>query len=257
MAKNMTTSYNVVALLPMKANSERIKGKNFRIFAGKPLFRWILDSLLRVDSIDKIIINTDARDILEKNGLVETDRIKIRDRRKELCGDMVSMNKIIEDDISAIDARTYLMTHTTNPLLSPTSINSGLSTFARGVEQGKDSLFSVNTFQTRFYKANGSAVNHDPNHLLRTQDLEAWFEENSNLYIFSRESFSKTNARIGEKPVLFETPHLESVDIDDATGWRLAEIIALAEMLAKSAHDVKEQKTIQKTSFTVGRRKDL
>ena len=46
----------IVALLPMKANSERVKGKNFRDFNGKPLFRWTLDTLLANEEIDKIII---------------------------------------------------------------------------------------------------------------------------------------------------------------------------------------------------------
>ena len=58
----------IVALLPMKANSERVKGKNFKDFNGKPLFRWTLDTLLAIKEIDKIIINTDASDILYQNG---------------------------------------------------------------------------------------------------------------------------------------------------------------------------------------------
>ena len=77
----------VVALLPMKAHSERVKGKNFRDLAGKPLFRWILDELLAVEEFDKIVINTDARHILENNGLIDTDKVLIRDRNPELCGD--------------------------------------------------------------------------------------------------------------------------------------------------------------------------
>ena len=68
----------IVALVPMKANSERVKGKNFRDFCGKPLFRWILDTLLEVQEIDEIVINTDARHILAENGLSGTDRITIR-----------------------------------------------------------------------------------------------------------------------------------------------------------------------------------
>jgi CMP-N-acetylneuraminic acid synthetase len=65
----------IVALLPMKANSERVKGKNFRDFCGKPLFRWILDTLLEVEEIDQVVINTDARQILADNGFTDTDRI--------------------------------------------------------------------------------------------------------------------------------------------------------------------------------------
>ena len=77
---------STIALLPMKAHSERVSGKNFKKLAGKPLFRWILDSLLEVSIIDKVVINTDAREILAENGLEEGDRVIIRDRKKELCG---------------------------------------------------------------------------------------------------------------------------------------------------------------------------
>ena len=73
-----------------------------------------------------------------------------------------------------------------------------------------------------------AAVNHDPNNLIRTQDLEPWFEENPKLHIFSPESFRSTNARVGKKPLLLPTPRLESVDIDDQEGWNLAELIALS-----------------------------
>jgi len=107
-----------VALLPMKANSERVPGKNFKIFAGRPLFQWILETLLEINEIERVVINTDAREILSANGLEETERILIRDRKPDLQGDLVSMNRIIEDDLAAVDAESYVMTHTTNPLLS-------------------------------------------------------------------------------------------------------------------------------------------
>lgn len=213
----------------MKAHSARVKGKNFRPFAGKPLFRWILNALLAIPEIEKVIINTDARNILSDNGLVDTDRIVIRDRKPELCGDFVSMNKVLADDLANVASNLYLMTHTTNPLLSSLTITRALLAFERARVGGMaDSLFTVNKFQTRFYRADVSAVNHDPNNLIRTQDLEPWFEENSNLYLFSRDSFAATNARIGKRPVMFETPRSESADIDDQEGWDIAEMIARA-----------------------------
>lgn len=211
----------------MKANSQRVKGKNFRPLNGKPLFRWILDSLLSVDEIDRVIINTDARDILAENGLVESDRVVIRDRKAELCGDTVSMNLILADDIQNVPADTYLMTHTTNPMLSGETIRNALARYQEGVaERTADSLFTVNKIQTRFYRADGSPVNHDPDNLIQTQDLEPWYEENSNLYVFSRGSFLETNARIGKKPILFEMQKLEAVDIDTLEDWMMAEAVA-------------------------------
>lgn len=223
----MSTSHKLVALLPMKANSERVKGKNFRALAGKPLFRWILDTLLSIEEIEKVIINTDARAILAEHGLTDGGRVEIRDRKPELCGDFVSMNRILEDDIAAVPASAYLMTHTTNPLLRPGTIRRAISAYFGGLSNGKDSLFGVTKYQTRFYRADGSAINHDPNVLMRTQDLEPWYEENSNIYIFSRESFARTNARIGESPVLFEVPRIECADIDGPAEWFIAESLAM------------------------------
>jgi CMP-N-acetylneuraminic acid synthetase len=222
------TTYRTVALLPMKAHSERVAGKNFRMFARKPLFRWILDVLLELPEIERVIINTDAREILARHGLVDSARLQIRDRASALCGDHVSMNRILADDLSAIDSERYVMTHTTNPLLSSATIRAALAAFEGGVGEGRgDSLFTVNRFQTRFYRADGSPINHDPDNLVRTQDLDPWFEENSNLYVFSRSSFAATGARIGKKPIMFPTPRGESFDIDDADGWAMAESMAI------------------------------
>lgn len=192
--------------------------------AGKPLFRWILDELLATDFISEVIINTDARDMLEERGL-PGERVRIRDRAEELCGDEVSMNRIIEDDLANTDADAYLMTHTTNPAITSNTLNKAFQAYANGLEQGHDSLFSVNRFQTRFYRQDASPVNHDPDNLIPTQDLEPWYEENSCLYFFSKKSFAATNARIGARPILFETPALESSDIDEPDDWTLAEII--------------------------------
>jgi CMP-N-acetylneuraminic acid synthetase len=221
---------SLVALLPMKAHSERVPGKNFRDFAGKPLFRWMLDKLVELSEVDLVVINTDARPLLEKEGVSSGQKILIRDRYPPLCGDFVSMNRIIEDDIREIEADAYLMTHVTNPLLSPQTILQALSVFERGRQDNScDSLFSVTKHQTRFYRANGEPINHDPANLVRTQDLEPWFEENSNLYLFTRESFARTGARIGNRPFLFETPRAEAVDIDDAETWAIAEGIVIRE----------------------------
>lgn len=223
--------YGLVALLPMKAHSARVVSKNFRPFAGKPLYRWILDTLIATPEVDLIVINTDARKYLLDTGLRDGDangRIMIRDRKPEICGDFVSMNLVLADDVAAIDAPTYLMTHTTNPLLSTGTIRRAVSQFDAARAKGAaDSLFTVNKVQSRFYREDLSPVNHDPNNLVRTQDLEPWYEENSNLYLFSRESFASTQARIGAKPMFMEMARIESCDIDGPDDWMIAEALAL------------------------------
>jgi CMP-N-acetylneuraminic acid synthetase len=197
--------------------------KNFRPLAGKPLVRWILDELLSLTELAQIVINTDARAELAGVGVVDAERIRIRNRKAELCGDRVSMNRILEDDIAAAPSDLYLMTHTTNPLLTAATMRAAMTKLS--ASPSADSLFSVNHVQARFYRADGSAVNHDPATLARTQDLEPWYEENSCLYLFTASSFAATRARIGRHPVLFETPPLESVDIDEMHHWTIAEAL--------------------------------
>ena len=220
-------SPRIVALLPMKANSERVKGKNFREFCGKPLFKWILETLLEVTEIDKVIINTDACHILAEHGLVDTDRVVIRERKPEICGDLVSMNLVIADDVENVDADIYLMTHTTNPLMSADTVRNSIKVFQEEkLSRNVDSLFTVDKIQTRFYRQDGSAVNHDPDNLIRTQDLDPWYEENSILYLFTGESFNQTRARIGKHPIMYESPQFESIDIDTPEDWDFAVIAA-------------------------------
>jgi CMP-N-acetylneuraminic acid synthetase len=217
--------FSIVALLPMKANSERVKGKNFKNFCGKPLFQWVLDSLLAVERIDKIIINTDARSNLKDFHILNNDKVIIRDRPDDICGDFVSMNKIISNDIENINAETFLMTHTTNPLLLSSTIENAIDKYLLGLKGGYDSLFTVNQVQTRFYDTNINPLNHDPQNLIRTQDLPVWYEENSNLYLFSKDSFSKNNARVGENPQIVVSNSIESTDIDTPDDWDLAEVL--------------------------------
>lgn len=217
----------LLALLPMKTHSERVPGKNFRVLGGKPLYAWMLDTLLAIDTIDAVVINTDAVASLGDDPRLRQPRVILRERATALCGDFVSMNLIIADDIAALPADSYLMTHVTNPFLSAATIRTAVGAYQAGLATySADSLFTITRHQTRFYRADGSAINHDPANLIRTQDLEPWFEENSCMYLFSAASFAHTHGRIGSKPILFPIPKREAVDIDDQDDWSVAALLA-------------------------------
>lgn len=137
------------------------------------------------------------------------------------------MNLVLADDVANVLADLYLMTHTTNPLMSAGTIRKAIAAFVDArAANAADSLFTVDKVQTRFYRADCSAVNHDPANLIPTQNLETWFEENSNLYIFSANSFAQTKARIGSNPMMFESPFFESIDIDTPDDWDFAVVAA-------------------------------
>jgi len=215
----------IKALLPMKGNSERVKNKNMRDFDGAPLYHAVMKSLLASQYIEEVIINTDS-EIISKNAKdTFGDSVTIIERPIEIQGDFVSMNNIISYDLSKLEGEYFLQTHSTNPLLRTETIDSAIEKYFAGIEEF-DSLFSVTKVQTRFYDKNAKPINHNPEELLRTQDLEPLYEENSNFYIFSKESFKNSdNKRIGINPQIFEVNKLEAVDIDEPEDFKLAELL--------------------------------
>ena len=217
----------LTALLPMKGHSERVPNKNMRKFAGKPLYHCVAEILEMSEFIDSIVINTDSL-IIAEDAQKYFSKVKIHKRPSELCGDMVPMNDIIAFDIKHIENENVLQTHSTNPLLSLETLNRAISYF-EDIRPEKDSLFSVTKYQTRLYWGNGKALNHDPSVLLRTQDLPPIFEENSNIYVFSKKSFIDSGKlRIGLKPIMFEMNKIEAMDIDEEEDFILAEMRYLA-----------------------------
>lgn len=219
----MIHSRRVTALMPMKSHSERVKNKNIRPFCGKPLFHHMVHTLDKTYAVDEIAINTDSEQIAEEAPKLSR-KVRIIERPKELRGDFVSMNLIIAHDLSVLGPDIVLQTHSTNPLLRSETIAKALKLFVEDDEH--DSLFSVNQYQSRFYDHAGKAINHNPEELLRTQDLSPVYEENSCIYVFTTESFGAKKRRIGAFPRMFPTPWIESIDIDNEYTFRLAEMLA-------------------------------
>ena len=147
------------------------------------LYFWILNTLDACESISDVYIDTDSPIIKEQAPEV-SKKIQIIDRPQYLCGEKVSMNDVLFHDSAIVESELFLQTHVTNPLLKNDTIENSISTFISS--KGKDSLFSVTRFQTRFWNLEGKPLNHIPQNLIRTQDLPPMFEENSNIYIFSK-----------------------------------------------------------------------
>jgi CMP-N-acetylneuraminic acid synthetase len=208
------------ALIPMKHDSERVKGKNFRPFSGRPLFCRIIETVKACPSISQILVDTDSP-LIKKGIKKEFPEVKIVDRPAPLCGGTVPTNAIIEHDLTQTDHEYFIQTHATNPLLKSSTLEEALLFF-----QGQnefDSLFSVTTLHARLWNKDYQPINHDPRILLRTQDLPPVYEENSLFYIFSRNSFEKGKNRIGQKPGLRSIPKEEAMDIDEEIDFQMAE----------------------------------
>lgn len=213
---------SVVALVPMRHSSERVPGKNYRPFNGRPLFHHIVSTLLEVDRVAEIVIDTDSPTVMEQ-AAVEFPSVRLIERPEHLRAGDVPMTEVLRHDAAAVASDWYLQTHATNPLLAAATIDRAMDRM-EAASVGHDSLFSVTRLQTRLFDAVGTPLNHDPTMLLRTQDLPPVYEENSNLYLFTAEQIA-AGRRTGDRPILFEINPLEAVDIDEEHDFVLAETL--------------------------------
>lgn len=213
----------LVALVPMRHESLRVPGKNYKPLLGRPLYAYIIENLLACSEISKIVVDTDSHVII--NGLEDLfPEVKILERPRNLCGDEVPMNQILLYDISEVPAEFYVQTHSTNPLLESKTISQAIHTFLDNYPN-HDSLFSVTRVQRRLWDGLGHPINHNPEILLRTQDLPPVYEENSCLYIFGRDSLLKRQNRLGKNPLMYEIEADEAWDIDEELDFHIAEFL--------------------------------
>lgn len=216
-------SFHIAAFIPMRHHSQRVPGKNYRPLAGKPLFHHIVETLLKVPEIRQVVVDTDSEPIMDGVRRSFPD-VKVIRRPEHLRADDVPMNDILLYDTSQIEADFYLQTHSTNPLLKPETISRAIQKFVSAYPE-YDSLFSVTRLQTRLYFPDGRAINHNPRELMQTQDLPPVYEENSCLYLFTRDNLIKYHHRIGEKPLMFEIPAEEAWDIDEELDFTICDLL--------------------------------
>jgi CMP-N-acetylneuraminic acid synthetase len=203
----------------MRHVSERVAGKNYRPLGGRPLYHHIIDTLLACPSVSAVVIDTDS-DLIRDDAARAFPQVEVLDRPEHLRDGTVPMNEVLLNDLDRVPADLYLQTHATNPLLRSQTIDRAISTF-RDDAGDHDSLFGVTRLQTRLWTADGRPINHDPALLLRTQDLEPIYEENSCIYLFSGDLLRATRSRIGRRPLLFEISRDEAWDIDEEADFEI------------------------------------
>jgi CMP-N-acetylneuraminic acid synthetase len=212
-----------IAVVPMRHNSERVPGKNYRLLAGIPLYHHVVRTLSLIPEIGLIVIDTDSDFIIE-DCAEHFPHVKVLVRPECLRDGGIAMNDVLLNTLDQVDAKLVLQTHSTNPFLKASTVSAALQLFAMP-ERAFDSVFSVTRLQARLWDAETRPVNHDPSVLLRTQDLAPLFIENSCFFIFTPELLRESGSRIGARPIMVEMSPLEAVDIDTEEDFTMAAAI--------------------------------
>lgn len=208
----------IVAVVPMKLNNRRLPNKNTKKFTnGKPLCCYILSTLLRIKAISKVYVYCSNPDIKR----YIPDEVEFIKRSKELDEDTTKMNEILKKFVREVDADIYVMSHATAPFITEHSIEKGLNAV---VNMEYDSAFSAQKMQD-FLWIDGKPFNYSLDNIPRTQDLPMIYKETSGFYVYKKNVIDSLNRRIGNNPYIVEVDEIESVDIDEANDFIIADAI--------------------------------
>lgn len=208
----------ITAIVPMKLNNSRLPQKNTKSFTnGKPLCYYILSTLLKIKEIDEVYVYCSNTDICQ----FIPEGVKYLKRSESLDQDTTKMNEVLKCFAKDVPSDIYVMTHTTAPFISDKSILEGLNKVISGEY---DSSFAAKKLQDFLWK-DGKPFNYELDNIPRTQDLPPLYEETSGFYIYNKDVIEKLDRRIGQKPYIVEVNEIESVDIDEAEDFAIADAI--------------------------------
>lgn len=213
----------IACFIPIKANSERVPGKNFRILCGKPLYKHIIEHAIEAACFDDIYVDTNSEEIVEYCNQMN---VKIIERKEELTKNTANGNDLLNYHFSLYpDYDYYFQLFATAPFLQPNSIKKAVNTLVGSAEY--DSTFTA-LEEHSFYWYCGTPINYRPCILPRSQDMEPVIEETTGLYGMSQKALDKYKCRIGARPFICLVNKFEAVDINNEDDLKMAEFIGKA-----------------------------
>lgn len=212
----------IVALVPIRLNSQRVEGKNLRLLGGRPLMTYLLESLVAARNIDEVYVYCSDESI--KQYLPKGASFLKRDPK--LDSNTTLGEEIYNAFTKEVEADIYVLAHATSPFIRTSTIEQGVDKVASGEY---DSAFSAEKIQT-FTWWHGRPLNYSLERIPRTQDLEPVYVETSAFFIFRREVWLNKHRRIGDRPYTAVTDRIESMDIDNPDDFKLAEAIVAAKL---------------------------
>lgn len=212
----------VVAVIPVREGSQRIKDKNFCPFADeKSILHLKIKHLLKADCFDHIYISSDsekARCIAKEMG------VEFLSRPQHMCSSGVSWPEVIHCVASSVPGNPILAwVHTTSPLHS--EYRKPVKTFLEKMS-GYNSLVTVEPVQEFLITSRGRPYNYHWGHWHDySQDLEKLYRVTGALFIARKNDMVEWHYVIGTKPYLYEASKFEAVDVDNPVDFKFAERI--------------------------------
>lgn len=211
---------NLVAVVPVRKGSQRVKNKNFKPFAGKNLLLHKIETLKKIPLIDEIIINTDSEEAIE---IAKKCNVKFKKREDYFASSQCTNSDFWQHIAKNTEAKYIMFTNCTSPMIKVETFIKIIETF----HKFKDDYDSINTateLKEYLYK-NNKPINFDPSNALNSQDLPDILKLNFAVSIISKDLMFKRKSILGEKPFLFKVNEIEGIDINTHMEFMFAEYL--------------------------------
>ena len=202
--------------LPVRAGSERVKNKNTRDFAGIKggLLANKLRQLKETDKLDEVIWSTNDASAIQIAENMSFPKLRIIRRPDCLCDSSTNLKDLIRYVDGITECAHVLWGHVTTPLVDAEQYDKAIECYFEALDNGYDSLISVNSFRNFLLDGEGRMVNNSTGlEWPRTQDLTPLYEINHAMFIAPRKIFGE-GRRTGKFPKLYELEKIRSYDVD-------------------------------------------
>jgi len=217
----------ILAFIPARGGSKGIPNKNIKLFNGKPLIEWTINSALKSKLISKVIVSSDSKKILSISKKLGADIVL---RPKNISGDFATTESAIKHYI-----KNTKQSFDTIVLLSPTSPIRKMKDIDNAIKEFKskklDSCFSASIlldfliWKLNKKKKRYESINYDFKNRGTRQKRDLNYVENGSIYVFKTDLIKYYNNRIAGKVGMYLMNFWQSFEIDEKDDWKLLETI--------------------------------
>lgn len=217
-----------VAIIPARAGSKRIPNKNIKLFAGKPIIAYSIESALRSKFIDAVYVSTDSEEIAEiSRSYGATVPFQ---RPKSLALDTTPTMPVVSHALQELSnlhpINNVCLLTATAPLLEPKDIDNAYEMWRK---TSRDYIFSVVSYaypiQRALFKNHNNEVEmvFPENMLKRSQDLDHTFHDAGMFYWGTHTAFLNQSPVFSSSSDIYELSRWKAQDIDTLEDWEYAE----------------------------------
>tara|TARA_Y100000590_G_scaffold465793_1_gene639115 strand:+ start:8460 stop:9173 length:714 start_codon:yes stop_codon:yes gene_type:complete len=226
----MSKKKKCICIIPARAGSKRIKKKNIKLFFGKPIIGYSIETAIKSKCFDKVIVSTDSLEIAKISKKYRAEILFMRP--KHLSNDKIPLAPVIKHSINQlrkmnIDFDNICVLTATAPILSYLHLKKSLKVFKKN---NSKFLASVNLFNYPIQRALGLKKRKlfmidKKNFNTRSQDLAKTYHDAGQFYWCKSDHFKKNSKILIDDTTPYLLKNIESVDIDTPEDWQHAKNI--------------------------------